>query len=310
MNTTELTAAIRRNAFLQDADPDYTDAIILSEAYEQLLAIFTHVVTTSRTERWVQSHDQNTVADKPEYRIHPRAIVNGLRDVQLGRSDNYFVPLQPQPLEQLWDWEHSPGTPVGFAMRGDHIRLLPTPNGSDDVLRQYFYMRPPRLIPTSSGGRVVSVGSGTVTVNATGILDATGAAHAITGGDVVDVVTPSGGFELSAHGLTVAGVAGSVLTLTGDISRVEPGDFVRLADTSDYPQLPVEMHTTLAWSTASTILLEKGSERESEAAAAKASAQIARAIEQMTPRVKGKIPILINRNSRLRRRVSRVNRSW
>lgn len=308
MNTTELIARVRLNCFFSSAShPDYTDAAIMDELWDQENELFGRNIINARSGYWLTYIDRALLTSDPvpgSVRLHPRgasgtfesaAISYQAPDLWIPMSalTETEVPMYDLPTGQL-------GTPFHYVPRGDQLQLVPVPNASALKVRIKFYRRPNKLVIAQDGfagttrrGQVLSTtGSTQITMNSLPFDPNTGIA--ITGTQRFDVIR--GGAAGNWADVIFSGIAnfsGTTITLSGVFSddlpqfaAILPGDFVRLGDTSEWPQLPVDFHRALADATSIKILTQLGLDQKAASIATQLAADLNRFQDVITPRGK------------------------
>lgn len=270
MRSEELEVAVRQSSFIGDANayPEYTQAKVLNELNDKLQSAFEDLVVKARNGYWLHEFVYTTVANVARYRIPPRSVVGGLEKVEISAaaSGQPFNKLEQIPQSVIQNYEgQSPGFTYVYTVQGDQIEIVPVPTAGMAV-RMTYYVRPSRLVPSQSDpngtqrGKVTAVNPSTrvVTVNALPFDQSLTVPAAITSAtQTVDIVHPDGWHELSLVGATQT-LSGLNITIGGtdSLGDVQVGDFVRVADQTDWPCLPDDFHRALADCAAIKILYE------------------------------------------------------
>jgi len=314
MHSTELIAAVRTAGQLPTADPTYTDARILIELTDMQQQLFERLLVNTRDGHLLQQHVASTVASTSIYRLPARAITQGAERIELAGADGQYHPLTKLTPRQASECEStSEGEPGAFTVRGDSVQLFPTP-GSVYSLRVHYYLRPSTLVtaqlPTSGTHRGlitnVQQGTSTVSVNALPFDQLIAVPAAIASGARVDVVRPDGGHEIVLVSALTTFVGAPDVSMAGvALARVQVGDYLRVAEQSDWPQLPPEFHRTLADAAAAAILLSKGVVQKAQALAGKVRSDLERYTDLLNPRVKDQPKVIVPRYG-----VLRGSRAW
>lgn len=163
MNTYELDLTTRESAAIGDEAqyPDYSSARVLRELNDKQKTVFEDLVVKSRSGYWLHEKVFTTTVGKNRYRIPPRAVIGGLESVQVSTTQGGpFYDIPQIPVELMNEYEGQPGRqgqPVVYAVIGDQIELVPTPNSVVSAKFTY-YIRPSQLVTqqssTSGGGTV------------------------------------------------------------------------------------------------------------------------------------------------------------
>jgi hypothetical protein len=304
----ELLAWLRLDAYIGDAAayPEQTDLVLLDELTHKLHSVFEDIVTKAREGYWLKDTTLTTTAGRNRYRIPSRAVVGGLEQVECATASGQpFYTLDQKPRTELSFWEgmpnNSPGNPAVYIVQGDQLELFPVPNGAFP-LRLSYYIRPSKLTVSQSStqggaavdrGRitatsVIGVNPVTLTVNALPFDNSLAPPAAITTAlQSIDVVHPDGWHELAVVGSTQT-IAGLVLTLPNgtDISDVQIGDYVRVADQTDWPCLPDDFHRCLADVAAVKVAVELGLREKNDELAQNVENDLVRFRSLLVPRVK------------------------
>jgi hypothetical protein len=302
MRSDELAAAVRNTAYIGDANafPQYTDARILQELNDKLQTVFNDVVVKARAGYWLKSSTTTLTVGRARYRIPARAVVGGLEKVEIADANGNFRALSEVPASVAQTYTSSAaGSPALFWIQGDQVELLPTPAAALQ-LRLSYYIKPSALVTSQSSvlggdnadrGRITSIATiaaRQVTVNALP-FDQTLSPPAVISPALqrIDIVHPDGWHELSlvSHTQTITGF---IFTIggTADLSDVAVGDYVRVADQTDWPCLPDDFHRCLADVAAVKVLLQLSMNDKADAIASNVGNDLERFRSLLLPRVK------------------------
>lgn len=307
MNSTELDARVRMGAFIGDPTtaPDYTTAWVLNELNDQMTLLFERAIVNARQGFWRKSYQFAIIAGDANYPVPPRAIAGGFDKIDIAFDSNLnFVPLREYSEDDVRLIEQGqPGPVSGFVMRGDQIILLPTPDNSAFWLRPSYYSRPSRLVgpqnnTSGTGGTdrgritsIASIGSRQVIINTLPFDQELVTPAVITSGSQpIDIVRPNGWHEIQVIGATqtFTGTTPATVTIGGvdDLSTVQVGDYVRVAEQTDWPNLPDDYARCLADATAIKILTQLGDKQKAEVLSGILGSDLSRFLELLSPRVK------------------------
>lgn len=322
MREDALIAALRRYAQLPDSDLDYTDEVLRLEMNDVLQAVFAPALFAARSGYLLKRFTFPTTAGTDVYPLPSRAMNGAVENVVcLDLSTNEQWGLEPIEANDAFKYvQTSQDKPRFFQAIGSSIRLFPTPNAAY-TLRMQYYLRPPRLMQFQTTGAITDISSGVYTVASWPTNRDTGATvAAATSFDIVrggiatpTAATPNGAntYEVVAANVFPDTFSSGGLTMTfetslasasyADVSEVRVGDFVRVADQTDWPTMPHEFHSALAHAAASRILAETGRLQMAQAQASIAQADIDRMKDVIQPRVKGTPPVLVPQAHMLRR---------
>lgn len=234
---------------------------------------------------------------KKKYPIHYRAIGRALRDLKLKHTLD-SIRMVDMRLIALED-EHlfiNQTLPTGFYFSGDSIMVVPEPNASTYILRQYFNLQPNKLVTMDQAARVTGVSGNILTVDT---LPST-----IQAGVLVDFIEGRSGCSTMAYDVPVAGASGNQITfaLASQLIDVMPGDYVALAQETPVMQLPDEAQQLLETATADRVLYAIGDYEGSAALQKDAKIQETNLLKIVQPRIEGEQTKIINRNGLLRGR--------
>lgn len=293
MNTTEMLAQLRLNCNIEDGAVDYTDAVLLRELSDALTTKFEDTIIGFRNGTWQQTYYQAVTSGLPHYRLGRQVTVIGKVEIGTGSSANLddinFVrlPLVQEGHSDLFQGSYNGlGQPQVYALRGNDLVLLPTPDNGGYVLRITYYRRPARLMPSQNDvsgtarGQVsaVNVAAKTITVNTSMPFDmAQAVPAAITGTYTIDVIKPNGWFDHSLSNVQ-ASIAGLVLTVISPqpLNTVATGDWVRVFNQTDWPMLPEDFHRCVVDVCSTKILVQRGYQQKASNFAGDVTADLQR----------------------------------
>lgn len=302
MDSSELVSWLRTDAFIGDASayPDQTDAVLRSELTHKLHSVFEDIVTKARSGYWLKEYITTTTSGRGRYRIPPRAVVGGLEKIEVAAAaGGVYYPLDEISPNDVQNWEGAinggnPGPPLVFVSMGDQLELFPTPNAALP-LRMSYYVRPSQLVEPQSGNNFVVRGritafnpvARTVTVNVIPFDQLAPAPGTMANGALVDVVHPDGWHELAMVNAPST-FTGTTITLGGadDMSDIAIGDYVRVADQTDWPCLPDDFHRCLADVAAIKVAVELGLREKNDELAQNVENDLVRFRSLLVPRVK------------------------
>jgi hypothetical protein len=293
LDAAELVTAIRTSAFLPTTDPVFTDARLRLEATEALHTIVERAVVNARSGYWLKKYTVTTVAGKTRYRVPHRSIAGTAEAIRLG--------------DGTFEGDHKPPT---YRWLGDHIEFAVAPDAGQTLTIEY-YLRPSRLVETQTAGRITAIDAEAtepfVTVDSIPSRRLGASPGAITASDLGDIAKPNGWHELCVVGADIKDVSGNDITFVAgtDLSDVEIGDYVRAADETDWPCLPVDFHRTLADITAAQVLTSKGLNEKADSLRKQAGPALERLQDLLTPRVKNDPPAIVPSVGVLRSRGAR-----
>lgn len=241
----------------------FEDAELLALAYDVLLSEIAPEIIRIREDYYVAYDDTSITAGQDAYPIPGRAMGGVLRDVKLiDSSGEDLEDLERTEIEKIDRIES--GDPDRFYMQGDDVILFPNPATTSGTLRQYFFMRPSKLVATTECGAITAINTSTRTVTLT---IPTGWSTSSS----FDLVKGRAHYKILDWDLSASAVGGGSITFTTTLpSALQVGDYVCLAEESCFPFMPPEGHPSLIQSTVAAALESIGHpSAEREAAKAK-----------------------------------------
>lgn len=306
MRSDELIARARRVAFIGDqyAYTEYDDQVLLDEMNDRLRSVFSDAIISARSGYWLTTIVYAGNVTYGSFRIPSRAAVGGLESVEYLLNGEYYHLRELSPRE-VAPWEvtsnsTADGLPIGYWLDGEKVNLVRAPQ-SGVTIRLRYYLRPSLLVTSqssTSGGSFANRGlitavnntAQTVTVNSLPYDESLSVPAVITTGATIDIVRPTGWFTPTVVS-QVCGITGTTVSLpymtADDFNQsIRVGDYVRLAEQTDWPALPADFHRMLADATAANILREMDLASKAETVSTAASADFARFAKVIQPRVK------------------------
>lgn len=310
MNTADFLERCRQSGTLPSNTENWDDNAILAEGTEGLRTTFAEEIVNTGGGYW---RVQQVTAFTPgvnEYRIPPRAIVQGLQKLEVSTDNGVHWKLMKVATlgsDGLYESNRT-GEPTHFSHYGDYVRVFPTPSTSQYKFRMTFYLSPSKLVPTVATGVVVSAPDST-TIRVSG-----NPSFLSVSGGLLDVVNTSGTnevvlFDVPYSTFASAGGGNYDITITGGVSlsKLAAGQVVRVADTTDQIPLPRELHNTFAVYTVACVLEDLGDTEQATRLNDRAARGLRRIIDLAIPRDKAHPQRIKPRNSWLRRN---AGRSW
>lgn len=275
----ELIATVRLNCGIADDDPNYPDARIQNELNASFLAKFPAVIRDAKANYWLQTYYTTLAVGQIRVRIPPRAIGIALVAIGVGSGTStqwYDMDEVNEWRANLYEWPvNILGRPNFWTARGDQLEFTNAADGSAYQLRIRYYVRPSKVVTSQynlllgSGadrGRVTAVNTSTrvVTVNALPFdYSLTNPVAITTANQLVDVVHPNGWHELSLVGVSQS-ISGLNITMGGtdDMTEILVGDYVRVAEQTDWYPVPDEWLRTVADCASIGICMQKGTRED------------------------------------------------
>lgn len=313
----DLLRGVKRLVFLPDTT-DLTDSDLLELADEEQVTLISDFVQAERGEFFVTYEDVALLPSQRVYPIPTRAMGRVLRGVSLLNSSGISFPSPTLDPVHGWDG-NSPNTPTyAHSVVGDTITFPSLPPNAT-TMRVWYMRRPSRLTLTSAALPILHWVSPTaLEVNAY-----PPDVFTFTTPFNVDVVRGSAPFEPSYTNLIAADwdVDSPYQLLLDGSTPVEASSFVNLttvanarqdyvcmAETTVYPQIPQEFFPVLEAAVARRALEAIGDREGAAAVDATLTTRRRAAIDITSPRDQEGSRSYVRRSSSLRTNVGRSRR--
>lgn len=310
MRSDELIAKIRLACFLPDeaAAPEFSDEVLRSELNDKLKSLFSESIIKAAAGYWERSFEFVTTPGKQRYRMPSRALMGGLIAVERKEATRW------KPLDLL-DQRDATSTetsdiPYGFYLKGETIYLQPAPSAAVTI-RLRHYIRPSELKISQSStqggagadrGRVTVVDANTVQVNTLPYDYSLAMPSVISSSNQqLDIISAEGWHEVLQVDLTQT-LSGTTISFPvgTDLSDVQVGDYVRVAEQTDWPPLPDEACRILCDAASRKVLLALDDLQKAQMIEDAISGDLTRFLNSLEPRVQTqmkRIPIYLRGRS-------------
>jgi hypothetical protein len=302
MDTTAFLAAVDRAITVPNYQPRFSQSDILALANEEQQSLVVPMIVALREEFFVFRDTLSITAGDYGFRIPERAIGRTLREIQYrNQTGGTLVYDLPRiAIEDSYRFTNlGTGTPNGFMIEGDTIRLLPTPSSDGEVIL-YTLRKPNSLVLNSRTAVVTAVGTNTITLSKVPAN--------LTIGSKIDVTDNKPSYPLVQKDLTITNITGLVITVSGftgtALSGVDVDDVVSTALETSIVQLPDEAAVVLIHATAVRVLEALSIPDQMKMAEDKLQQKIRACREILSPRVEGSVPKVIQRDGLLRGRTT------
>lgn len=301
MRSDELVDRVRKAADIGSvaAWPDFPDSRILQELTERHQQLMGDEEVRARAGYGVQTQVLTASAGQDMYPVPSRAIGGAFEKLEAFSQSSWRQLVRDDVSGSEVFEGRAAGNSLRYSVRDGFVQLYPPPSAGLQ-LRFTFYIRPSQIVLSQSStlggagvdrGRITAIDAvlRTVTVNAMPFDQLpTAPAVIVSGGAQIDIVRPAGTFALSMFDVPQT-FAGLVLTLGGTTSmgRVQIGDYVRVANQTDWPMgLPEESHRMVANRAAAEIARDIGMDEKMQLLASVAEADLQRFRRMRDPQVK------------------------
>lgn len=255
-----LVKKLKLNALLPRNQSTYSDedfANFLSAELEQTIVPW---IVAQHVELFTTFIDVETELNKNNYPLPPRATGTKLKTVSWifpngGTAQQpvlSHIPMISVENTSAWAWSQSAS--AGFYIQGQEIIMYPVPTAVN-TFRMYYYRRPNQLVRQAEGAFITAVYPNTNTITLSNIP---AGQYVWTVGDEVDIVSANPPFNTVLEDITITGVNNFDYTLN-DITGIQVGDTIALANLSIVPQIPVDLHELLIQAGVVKTLLSMGS---------------------------------------------------
>ena len=312
MRSDELEALVREAADVGSvaAWPDLTSARINRYMTQRHRTLMGDASVRARAGYGVQSKTLTCTIGEQLYPVPDRALGGAIEKLEIQLpGQTKWTPLDRVEVSGSEEYDlgaAATGLPTRFCVRDGFVELYQSPNAAYP-LRFTYYIRPSQIVTSQSStlggdgvdrGRITAKSSSapwTVTVNVVPFDQLLAVPAAISNGvQQIDIVRPNATFALATYSQPQT-LAGSVFTLTAatakDMSRVQIGDYVRVADQTDWPMgLTEEAHPLVATRAAMELARDIGMEEKSLMLGQVTQADLERWKTMATPQVKSQTP--------------------
>lgn len=302
MNTTSFLAAVDRAITVPNYQPRFSNNDLLALANEEQQSMIVPMIVALREEFFVFRETLTINAGASGFRIPERAIGRTLREIQYRNlaGGNLVYDLPRISIEDSYRFTNlGQGTPNGFMIEGDTIRLLPTPSSNGEAVL-YTLRKPSDLVQDSRTAVITNVGTNTLTLSKI--------PSNLTIGSKIDITDCKPAYPLIYNDLEIVNISGLVITVTGftgtALSGVDVNDVVSTALETSIVQLPDEAAVVLIHATAVRVLEALSIPDQMKIAEEKLQQKIRACREILSPRVEGSVPKVIQRDGLLRGRTT------
>lgn len=307
LNTEDLVASAKRSEFFPISQSTFTDPDdLIAFGNEELQTKLVPMILSEREDYFLTYLDTVLVDKVNHYAMPERAIGNALKDV-------FYLPNSATPdvrytlpKSQVHDahaWSTTATTPAGFFLQGDEVVLIPTPGSlsGTERLRQYYLMRPNRLVPTSYCGKITasSVNGTQITFTVNTDLTASGLPQAV--GSKLDFLRGSSPFRTPVIDSVCQGITSTSITVNlvdvqdeGSNTMPQVGDFICPAQTTCIPMLPSEFHSILSEMICFRALKALGMVQKLEVVAQNIKDMLQGAMKMMSNRVESEVDVIFD----------------
>lgn len=244
-DTSELIAAIKRNAQIPSSQVRFSNDDFLSFLNEELQLTIVGELSTLRQNYFVTTVDTSLVASTSSYAIPSYAVGWKLEGIGYVDTNSVYteLPIITRGQRDNYEGLTDATAPSAVYIMGTNVITVPDMGSSVQGSLRFDLIRIQNelVMPTNCGLISSVVDTGTayqITVDTPPIEE----------GDTCDVVSTTSPFDIIARGVT-ASVSGSVITITygSDFSRAPvAGDYICIEGQTPIPAIPEDYHPILA----------------------------------------------------------------
>lgn len=245
--TSDLISDVKLRAFVPTSQSTFSEADILLIADAEMQSTILPLVLDLGNEYYITYKDVAVTANLQSYDIPPRAVGMKLDRVVIINSSGNIRPLSQ--MAPIFQETTVPSQPENFFLQRNQICLYPVPDGGNyGTLRQYYFLRPGKLVLTSAATTITAVDTTTNTVTIGSVPSSWSTSNTF------DLIRQDGGVEQLSVDLGASSVSASAITFTASLpTGLRAGDYVSLSGESPLPQMPAELRPVLAQGVAARI---------------------------------------------------------
>jgi hypothetical protein len=276
--TDDLITSVKDRGMIPDASSgSLSSAALLQFGSEELQGPLMQLITSAREKYYETYTDTALTANQAVYSIPARAAGGVVSVVQYIYNNCIYVLVPIDPSEA--STTNTGLVPIGYYFQNNSIVVFPTPNVTQGTLRMRYFQRPSRLEQTTNCAKVSSFDPIALTVTVATIPSSWAT------GTVVDFIPSTLPYTPYSLETSLAGVTGTVITLTAVPSSLAIGDYIALAGFTPIPEVPYEFFQVLAQMIVCKALEAVGDPKLSVAQAGR-QAYSDSALKMITPRDK------------------------
>lgn len=307
--TEDLIENAKRSEFFPISQNTFTDPDdLIAFANQEMQSKIVPAIMSARENYFMSWTKVALRSGLNHYGIPERAIGNDLKDVFYvpDMSDlEKRVPIPRTDVHNVASWPSIGAMPTRFYMQGDEVVVTPAPQNvtGKEGLLFFYYMRPNRLVQTSSCAKITAVNSSAGVTTFTVDTDLT---LSLPVGALVDVLSAMSPYKLWSSDVVITGItATSISVATTSVSdesqTVTPmvGDYICPAQTACIPMLPQEFHHILGELICFRALKALGAEKHLAIVASNVKDMLQGAMKLISNRVESEPEVVYDRHGLL-----------
>jgi len=287
MDTSELVTTAQEEASIAPQSTEWDSTKLLQLMNQMLVEGFEPIIGAGRGGLWTHTLTRTLGANNSVVRLPPRTAGFIQADIRLGTGK--WCPLQEHTEADQQDWERlSASYPVAFIRRGSTLHLTPAAIDGQCSMRVKIVVRPSTLYLPQTTGKVASVDLNTNIITLVNLPVDKATSSTISGTLNVDVVEPDDNFELSLFHAQATVLSSTTVQIASgyNLAKIQAGDYMRVANQSEWPNMPKPFHHLLAKAAAITPCIQRDLYDRANDLRQSVAAGINRLIEHVKPVVR------------------------
>jgi hypothetical protein len=246
MTSAELIDSIKRRAFLPEDQNTFTDDDFLDLANEEMQMGLVPLILVQHEDYFLSEEDTAIVDGQNDYKIPYRSIGNRLRDLSYEDTNGNIAEMARIPIDHISDYQDiSRETyPYTYYVKNDKIILTKDTNNQGGNLVFTFYLRPNQLVASS---RIATISAINTT---TGEITVDSIPSHFTTNDLYDFLQTKSPHIILDYDVNIVSTNSTTNVITFDPddlpSTLAVGDRIGVAEETDIPNVPTELHVVLA----------------------------------------------------------------
>lgn len=291
MDSTAITSWVRDEATLSLYSSDYTSAKILQMCNQTMSDVLEPLIAGARSGYWCHTFTRTLGINNDVVRLPPRSCP-AIEQVDISwDGGRCWEPLSEALEAEAQDWMNDYGRqnrPFAYVVRSSYLKLLPAAAAEGIQLRIKILVRPSVLVEPQSTGLVVDYDADTRIVEVINLPVSKPSGTAMSGTQVVDIIEPRANFELALCDAIATVIDPTHVEIAEGygLARIEPGDYMRFANQSEWPQLPESFHKVIGSITAIPICRQRDMHQRAEALSSTSGNTLSRLSDHIKPRVR------------------------
>ena len=244
--STKLVADLKRRSSYPTSEELHSDQELCDFMTDcQEFRVVPQIMKT-REEHFVSTVDIPLVNGQDAYDLPERAIGAKIRHVYIlskgSEDDTRSLPrLEPEDAVHYGNLNYrAVSDPAGYYFEANKIRIVPTPNTTNDVIRLVYYRRPSRIVTVDQTARITAIDTNLNQIT----VEAFPADFADGDYDIVKAKPPFSSSDDVA--ITAVNTVLNTASVPADvIGNLSVGDYVCSPGETPIPQLQADLHRIL-----------------------------------------------------------------